>query len=60
MNTGDACYIFKNIAFAYEYTDEEKLTAIKRVVDMETHNSITKADMLDVIKFLVTRMETNE
>ena len=25
MNTGDACYIFKNIGFAEEYSTEEKI-----------------------------------
>lgn len=62
MGTGDACYIFKNISFIgeEEYTDENKLTAIERVLNMETKNSITKTDMLDVIKWLLKKVDANE
>lgn len=51
MSKGKAMVIFKNI-YGDEET-EEKITAIQEVVDMETHNSITKADMLEVLRWLV-------
>ena len=51
MSKGKATAIFKNI-YGDEET-EEKITAIQEVVDMETHNSITKADMLEVLRWLV-------
>lgn len=34
-------------------SDEEKGAAIWKVVNMETHNSITKAEMLKVIRYLM-------
>lgn len=35
-----------------DFDDQEKGTAIKIVMNMETHNSVKKAAMLEVIKFL--------
>ena len=52
MKIGKACYIFNHIDSA-EYTDEEKGMAIYEVTKMFTHNSITKASMLKVIKYLL-------
>lgn len=51
MNHGLACAIFRNIHKSV-WTDEDKGMAIKTVLEMETHNSISKADMLKVIKYL--------
>lgn len=57
VTIGDACYIFRNIAFIEdEYTDEDKLKAIAMVLNMETHNGITKTDMLDVIRYLLDKI----
>ena len=36
-----------------EYTDEQKGTAILRILGMETHNSVPKAAMLKVIDYLL-------
>lgn len=52
MRIGKACAIFLNIDSA-AYTDEEKGTAILRVLKMPTHNGITKAAMLKVINYLL-------
>lgn len=52
MNHGKAAAIFHNIN-SQEWTDEEKGTAIKIVAEMETHNGVTKAAMLEVIKYLL-------
>lgn len=52
MNHGKAAAIFHNIN-SPEWTDEEKGTAIKIVAEMETHNGVTKAAMLEVIKYLL-------
>jgi len=51
VNHGKAAAIFYNIN-SPEYTDEEKGTAIKIIAGMETHNGVTKAAMLEVIKYL--------
>lgn len=50
MNIGRACGIFKNING--DYSDEEKLEAIRLVIDMETHNGITKVNMLCALNWL--------
>lgn len=52
MRMGKACAIFLNID-SEQYTDNEKGTAIKRVLDMATHNGITKDHMLKVINYLL-------
>ena len=51
MRFGEAWVIFNNIN-TDKYTDEEKGAAIKMIADAPTHNSITKAKMLDVIRYL--------
>lgn len=51
MNKGRALAIFENIENASEST-EEKGVAILIVMNMETHNSVTKANMLKVIRWL--------
>lgn len=52
MSKGKAIAIFKDIH--NEAADvEEKITAIQEVIDMETINSITKADILEVLRWLV-------
>lgn len=51
MNTGMACAIFMSIN-STRYTEEEKHEAIRAVCNMATHNGISKAAMLDVIRFL--------
>lgn len=52
MSKGTAVAIFKDI-----YTDtaevDEKITAIQEVICMETYNSITKANMIDILRWLV-------
>lgn len=51
MNNGKATAIFNDI-YRPGLTDNERGEAIKDVLDMETHNGITKESMLDVIKYL--------
>ena len=38
---------------ALDISDEEKAAAIFKVVNMETHNSVTKASMLKVLRWLL-------
>lgn len=45
MNIGTAVKIFNNI-FDDAYTIEEKGLAIRKVIDMETYNGITRCKML--------------
>lgn len=51
MKTGKACAIFYDIE-SDKYTNLEKGEAIQEVLDMPTHNGITKSTMLKVIKYL--------
>ena len=51
MNLGRARAIFDNIENATESTAEKGL-AIRMVLDMETHNSVTKASMLNVLNWM--------
>lgn len=52
MKLGEAFLIFENIE-SEEYTDEEKGESILTILKMETHNIITKAAMLNVIRYLL-------
>ena len=52
MKIGKACAIFGQIN-SEKYTVEEKGAAILRVLEMPTHNGITKDTMLEVIGFLL-------
>lgn len=47
-----AMTIFKDI-HNDEIDPEDKLTAIQEVLDMATHNGVTKADLLEVLRWLV-------
>lgn len=47
-----AMTIFKDI-HNDEIEPEDKLTAIQEVLDMATHNGVTKADLLEALRWLV-------
>ena len=51
MKHGKAMAIVKNINSA-EYTDTEKAEAIYLVMNMATHMSITKDELINAIKWL--------
>ena len=53
MNIGKAYGIFKNIDNA-AVTDAEKIEAINKVVALDTHNGITKADVLAALKWVMS------
>lgn len=55
MSVNKAVAIFTNIN-SNDFTDDEKAIAIHQVVNMPTHNSITKNVMLEVIKFLWNKL----
>lgn len=50
MNIGKACAIFEQIN-SDRFTDAEKLEAVREVVEMPTHNGITKDKMLAVLRW---------
>lgn len=50
MNIGKACAIFMQID-SDKYTEEEKLVAIHEVLQMPTHNSITKDKILKAFRW---------
>lgn len=54
MNMGKACAIFKNIN-ADNIPDDDKALAIYIVMNMATHNGITKAEFLEAVKWLWNR-----
>lgn len=51
MNIGTAIKIFNNI-FDDVYTVEEKGLAIRKIIDMATHNSVTKCQMLKAMNWM--------
>lgn len=52
MTIGTAKWIFENIEDE-KYSDTEKMEAIKLVVNMGTHNSTTKNELLEAIKWIM-------
>lgn len=50
MNIGKACAIFEEID-SDKYTDNEKLIAIHEVLQMPTHNGITKYDIIKAFRW---------
>ena len=57
MHLGKATAIFNHIE-TENSTDQEKLEAIKRVLDMETHNGITKQACFEVLSWLMEKHST--
>ena len=51
MKIGYARAVFEDIN-SDKYSEYEKAMAIYRVINMETHNSVTKASMLEAIRWL--------
>lgn len=51
MNFGQAYKILDNID-SEEYTENEKAMAIRVILDMETHNGVTKAVLLKAMNWL--------
>lgn len=52
MKAGEAVKIFKNID-DNEYPAEKKRIAIGKVIKMETHNGVTKQEVLNVLAWLL-------
>ncbi len=50
MNIGVACAIFQNIN-SKKYTEDEKLEAIKNVLEMHTYNGITKTEIISAFRW---------
>ena len=59
MNIGKATAIFNDINRPGT-TDIERGEAIKAMVEMETHNGVTKEAMIQVIKYLWNMVFTEE
>lgn len=55
MNIGKACAIFRNINND-KFTDDEKIEAIREVIDMETHNGIAKSDCFYALSWLLNKL----
>ena len=52
MNIGTAVSIFEQLK-SDKFTEDEKIIAIHMVANMPTHNSISKAKILNALKWLV-------
>ena len=52
MNAGKAAAIFKDI-HNEETEVEDKLAAIQNVSSWDTHNSITKKEMVEALRWLI-------
>ena len=52
MRKREAISLFKNIQES-NADPEDKLMAIQEVLDMETHNSITKQEILSALRWVV-------
>lgn len=52
MTKAKAREILKNIS-SDEIDPEDKLLAIEEVTEMETHNSFTKKQMVDALRWLI-------
>lgn len=50
MNLGKACAVFVQINDD-KYTEQQKLNAIKQVIEMPTHNGITKNCILNAFRW---------
>lgn len=50
MKIGVACAIFQNIN-SKKYTEDEKLKAIKKVLEMPTHNGTTKEEIVSAFRW---------
>ena len=55
MNIGEARAIFNNLQDC-QRPIEEKGLAIRKVIDMETHNSVTKGQMLKALNWMWEQM----
>lgn len=51
MNNGKATAIFQHIR-KEKFSEGEKLVAIKKTLDMPTHNGITKDEILDAFRWM--------
>lgn len=51
MTKGEATAIVKDIHSNVD--PERKLTAIQEMLDMETHNGITKNDLIECLRWMV-------
>lgn len=52
MNIGQAVAIFQNI-YKSDIEDKEKFEAIKTVLNMETHNGITKQEFINALDYVM-------
>lgn len=50
MNIGKACAVFEQIN-SEKYEEQEKLNAIKQVIEMPTHNSISKEEIINAFRW---------
>ena len=52
VNLGDACVIVKRLINDDSIAIQTKVIAIEKVARMETHNSITKDDLIKSLRWL--------
>ena len=52
MQTGETLKILKNIRVD-NHDPEDKLMVIQNMLNAETHNKITKSDLLEILRWIV-------
>lgn len=52
MHAGETLKILKNIR-EDNHDPEDKLMVIQNMLDAETHNKITKSDLLEILRWIV-------
>lgn len=57
ITLGDAILIVKHHLYDEDYAIETRVLAVEKVANMETHNSITKDDLVRALRWMFERYE---
>lgn len=57
LNLGDSILMVKNHLDDPDYAIQSKILAISNVANMETHNSVSKADLVRALRWLFEHYE---
>lgn len=57
VNLGDAILVVKHHLTDEEIAAETKMISIQKVAEMETHNSVTKDDLVNALRYIFNTYE---